>query len=139
MISIGTPQFISQCYKANNKVYFLLINLLKGINTKWSKITKAHKKIGSYPIIWSRCTFVALRHFYSYIVVYPNTAHHFLLQNNLVKFTTQEHIFKRWFWTQKSVLNVRFTDFWYAKINLIQIWYDEFNKEYSFLHETQIF
>ena len=28
----------------------------------------------------------------------------------------------------KPFLNVRFIDFWYAKINLTQIWYDEFNQ-----------
>ena len=28
--------------------------------------------------------------------------------------------------TQKSVLNVRFKDFWYTKINLTKIWYNEF-------------
>ena len=26
----------------------------------------------------------------------------------------------------KSGLNVRYKDFWYSKINLTQIWYDEF-------------
>jgi hypothetical protein len=38
----------------------------------------------------------------------------------IYEFTTREHKFKRWFCTQNPVLNVRFKDFWYTKINLIQ-------------------
>ena len=35
--------------------------------------------------------------------------------NNLCEFTALEHKFKRWFCTQKSVLKVRFKDFWYKR------------------------
>ena len=38
---------------------------------------------------------------------------------------TQEHKFKSWVCTKKTVLNVHFRDFLYTKINLTQIWYDE--------------
>ena len=34
--------------------------------------------------------------------------------------TALEHKFKRWFCTQKLVLNVRFNDFWYTKIQLLR-------------------
>ena len=40
--------------------------------------------------------------------------------NNHCEFTAIEHKFKSWFCTQKQVLNVRFKDFWYTKINLSQ-------------------
>ena len=30
-------------------------------------------------------------------------------------------------------LNIHFKDFWYTKINLTQIWYDENNKQHEFL------
>ena len=53
----------------------------------------------------------------------------FWVQNNLFEFTNREHKFKRWFYTQKSVWNVRFKDFLNTKINLSQIWYDEFNQK----------
>ena len=29
--------------------------------------------------------------------------------------------------TRKPVLNVRFKDFWFTKLNLTQIWYEELN------------
>ena len=55
-----------------------------------------------------------------------------ILINNLCKFKKLEQNFKKWFCTySKLVLNVRFKDFWYAKINLTQIWYDEFNEYLS--------
>ena len=44
----------------------------------------------------------------------------------IYEFTALEHKFKRWFCTQKPVLNVRFKDLWNTKINLTQIWYDKF-------------
>ena len=44
----------------------------------------------------------------------------FWLQNNLYKVTTREHKFKRWFWTQKPVLNLFSKNFWYTKIYLSQ-------------------
>ena len=46
----------------------------------------------------------------------------FWLHNNLCESTA--HKFKRWFCTQKLVLNIC-KDFWYTKIN--QIWYEIFN------------
>jgi hypothetical protein len=49
------------------------------------------------------------------------------LHNNLCEFTALEFKFNILFCTQKPVLNIRFKDFWYTKINLTQIWYDEFN------------
>ena len=45
-----------------------------------------------------------------------------------ITFTALEHKFKWCFYTQKRVLNVRFKDFWYTKINPTQIWYDEFDQ-----------
>jgi hypothetical protein len=51
----------------------------------------------------------------------------FLLQSNVCEFTAREHKVKRLFCTQNPVLNVCFKDFWYTKINLTKIWYDEFN------------
>ena len=33
--------------------------------------------------------------------------------------------FKRWFYTQKTVLNYRFQDFRHPKLNSTQIWYDK--------------
>ena len=36
---------------------------------------------------------------------------------------------------QKTVINVRFKDFWYAKINLTQVWYNEFKIPFT----TRIF
>ena len=51
----------------------------------------------------------------------------FWLHNNICESTALEHKFKWWFCAQKAVLNVRFKDFWYTKINPNQIWYDNFN------------
>jgi hypothetical protein len=45
----------------------------------------------------------------------------------ICKSTALEHKFKRWFFSQKPVLNVRFKDFWYTKINPTRIWYDKSN------------
>ena len=50
--------------------------------------------------------------------------------NNTESFNTSIHT--SFLNTQKLVLNVRFKDFWYIKINLNQIWYDKFNlKEFD--------
>jgi hypothetical protein len=51
----------------------------------------------------------------------------FWQHNNLCEFTAIEHRFKRWFCTQKPVLNFRRKDFWYTKINPTHIWNDEIN------------
>ena len=53
--------------------------------------------------------------------------------------TALEHKFKRWFCTQKPVLNVRFKDFLYARINPTQIWYDKKKKSLHTQHEFLTF
>ena len=56
-----------------------------------------------------------------------------LQHNRIFEFTALEHRFKRWFFFEKPVLNVRFKDFWYTlyKINPTQIWYDKFNSNHK--------
>ena len=44
-----------------------------------------------------------------------------------VNFSVREYKLERQFCTIKPILNVRFKDFLYTKINLTQIWYDEIN------------
>ena len=50
----------------------------------------------------------------------------FLTTNSLFEFTTPEHKFIRRICTYKPVLNIRFKDFYYTKINPTQICNDEF-------------
>ena len=38
----------------------------------------------------------------------------------IITFVNYKHKCKRWFCTQKQILNVRFKDFWFTKINLRQ-------------------
>ena len=53
---------------------------------------------------------------------YEHSTPAFWLHNNLCEFIAIEHNFKKWFCTQKLVLNDRFKDFWYTKMNLSQIY-----------------
>ena len=79
--------------------------------------------------ITSRWNILIHKIFFNLILnfVYKHFTSAFWLQNNLWEYPALDHKFKIWFCTQKLVLNVHFKDFWYTKINLTQIWQDEFN------------
>ena len=60
----------------------------------------------------------------------------FLTTQFLCEFTALEHKLRRWFCTLKPILNVRFKEFWYTKINPTQIWYDKLKVKTHYTHNT---
>ena len=101
-----------KCKFRSNEIKTLLENFKMGqvqltVKGSWNRIEyRKHSIPGTF--FYANCTW-PLKIWKKYFLP--------VIHNNLCELTPLEHKFKRWFCTQKPVLNVRLKDFWYTKIN----------------------